>query len=196
MGNPRAVPDERGEWIELRNLEARNIDLRGWTIASANDRGTTIGRSVVLGPNGFIVLARDPDPANRGAYVYGAGVALGNGADWIAIRLPDGRTVDSIAWTSAIPGASRALRDAAAPRADVAGAAWVTSSRAFGRGDFGSPGQPNDGAAAATPGRTAPTTPAPTTSSERLTSRTGPPALGPGSRDSTLAIRILDVGQG
>jgi competence protein ComEC len=196
MANPRTLPDARGEWIELRNLEARAIDLRSWTIASANDRGTTIDRSVVLGPNGIVVLARDADPSHGGAYVYGAGVALGNGADWIAIRLPDGRTVDSVAWTSAISGASRALRDAAAPRADVAGAAWVTSSRAFGRGDFGSPGQPNGGAVTTAPGRAAPTTPAPATSSERLTSRTGPPAPAPASRDSTLAIRILDVGQG
>jgi len=38
MANPRAVPDERGEWFELHNLDSNPIDLRRWIIASKNDR--------------------------------------------------------------------------------------------------------------------------------------------------------------
>ena len=192
MANPQAMPDDRGEWIELRNLEPQPADLRGWTLASANDRGVTIDRRVVLPPNGIALLARDADRGGGGAsaaYVYGSSLTLGNGSDWIALRLPDGRTVDSVAWISATAGVSRALRNADAPHADVAGAAWVASDTRFGpgiNGDVGTPGLPNGPlpngtdapVAAAPPGASAPT------------------PLGPAARDSTLTIRVLDVGQG
>src|SRR3954470_12315006 len=49
MANPRAVPDEHGEWVELHNLEASPVDLRGWMLASQNDRGIAITRSIVVG---------------------------------------------------------------------------------------------------------------------------------------------------
>ena len=196
MINPRALPDERGEWIELRNLETRRLDLRGWTIASGNDRGVTIDRSVALPGGGIVVLAREAEPSSVAAYVYGAGVALGNGADWIAIRLPDGRTVDSVAWTSAVAGASRVLRADNAPHADLASTAWETSTQRFGSGDLGTPGR-DDGAVTAAsdaPGsspvaRTSPADTPPTGTS-------GTPTLGAASRDSTLTVRVLDVGQG
>ena len=44
MANPRAVADDRGEWLELHNLEQRAVDIRGWTLRSKNDRGVTIER--------------------------------------------------------------------------------------------------------------------------------------------------------
>ena len=63
MANPRAVSDERGEWIELVNLEAKPLDLRGWQIASENDVGAVIDRSVSLPASGIVVLARDGEAA-------------------------------------------------------------------------------------------------------------------------------------
>jgi competence protein ComEC len=174
MANPRAVADEHGEWIELQNLESSAIDLRGWTLTSQNDRGVTIDRSVVVPPRGFIVLGRDANRSANGgidvAFAFPQGITLGNGADWIAIHLPDGRTVDSVAWTSTTPGASRALRDASAAHTDVAGTSWITSSTRYGGGDLGTPGR-----AGAIGVRR-----------DGITM----------SRDSTLIVRILDVGQG
>ena len=202
MANPRALPDERGEWIELWNLEPSAIDLRGWTIASGNDRGATIDRSVQLQSNGMVVLAREPDRSHTAAYIYGSGVALGNGADWIAVRLPDGRTVDSVAWTSAIAGASRALRGDGSGRddqgrADLASAAWETSTRPFGAGDRGTPARPNTTDGGTPPDRTATSAErGPATAGARPAATGGAPTLGPGGRDSTLIVRILDVGQG
>src|SRR4029450_3777397 len=97
MPNPRAVPDERGEWIELHNLDKKPVDLRGWTVRSRSDRGITIEKNVVVQPGAFAVLARDGDRAPNGgvsaAYAYREGLTLGNGADWIALRSPDGTTV-------------------------------------------------------------------------------------------------------
>ena len=196
MANPRAVSDERGEWFELRNLETQRIDLRGWTIASGNDRGTTVDRSVPIPAGGIAVLARDAEPSSRAAYVYGASVALGNGADWLSLRLPDGRTVDSVAWTGSVAGASRALlaEHASRAHADVAGAMWETSTRTYATGDHGTPGAEN--------GRMAPASGAPVATPERSTSSgsragtSGEPSLGAASPDSTLTVRILDVGQG
>ena len=184
LANPRAVPDERGEWIELHNLEARAIDLRGWTIASAHDRAILIDRSVPVAPGAYAVIGRDADRrANGGAdvaFAVGSALTLGNAADWVALRSPDGVTVDSVAWTSTLPGASRALRDESGPHADVLGPAWITSTSAFGRGDLGTPGRATDDvrqAAEAEP-------------------RSGAPPREAPARDSTLVVRLLDVRQG
>jgi competence protein ComEC len=190
LANPRAVPDERGEWIEVHNLEATPVDLRRWTIASRNDRGIAVDRSVVVPSGGFAVLARDGDPSVNGgvsaAYAYGDGLALGNGADWLVLRTPDGVTADSVAWTSTFVGASRALRSESGVHADVLGPAWSTSEVAFGQGDRGTPGRSNGDALF--------------DSTARATSAigNGSPGVpsGPASKDSTLVVRVLDVGQG
>ena len=189
MANPRAVPDERGEWFELHNLESNAIDLRRWTIASKNDRAVVIDESVVVPADGFVVLARSRDRAANGgvtaAYAYGDAVALGNGADWLALRTPDGLTTDSIAWTSAIVGASRALRDEAGSHPDALGSAWFTSATPYGQGDFGTPGRANGVAIAEA---------SPRASSADETG--APRAAGAPSKDSTLVVRVLDIGQG
>ena len=189
MANPRSLPDERGEWFELRNFETRSIDLRGWSIASGNDRGVTIDRSVVLPPAGIIVLAREPESALSAAFAYGSSVSLGNGADWIAVRLPDGRMVDSVAWTSPVAGASRALREGATVHADLASDAWETSTQTFGGGDRGTPARPNATAVAA-PRAPAPavaqrsrTESAPGTPPSPAPRATGAPSLGAPARD-------------
>src|SRR5574338_756343 len=66
MANPRAVPDEHGEWVEVTNLDSTPVDLRGWGIASANDRGVTIDRRVMIPAGGFAVLSREGDAARNG----------------------------------------------------------------------------------------------------------------------------------
>ena len=198
MANPQATPDERGEWIELRNLDATPVDLRGWTVASANDPGVTIQGSVSIAPNGLALLARDANHGAAGgtsAYVYGSGIALGNGSDWIAVHLPDGRTVDSVAWTSAAPGVSRALREASAPHAEAGSGAWVASTTRFGAGDRGTPGQPNGDAPNEPVDALAERVPEPLAVAPPP-SRIVPVAPGAGGRDSTLTVRVLDVGQG
>jgi competence protein ComEC len=206
MANPRATPDERGEWLEVLNLETTPVDLRGWTLASDHDRGAVVERSLQIAPNGVVVLARDGDPrANGGvaaAFAWGDRVALGNGADWVALRTAEGLTADSVSWTSTVAGASRARIVSGSGLADVAGEGWASATEAFGDGDFGTPGVPNNGAAAEVaenrredpPARErAPASDAPPTSASR-----GPPRLGGADppRDSTLTIRFLDVGQG
>jgi len=190
MANPRAVTDDRGEWFELHNLERRAVDIRGWTIQSKNDRGVTIERSVVIPPGGFAVLARNGDRATNGgvtaAYAWRDGLTLGNNSDWVALHSADGSTVDSVAWTSTIPGASRALSDTTASHADVMGPAWNTSTTAYGKGDLGTPGSANAATDVASRERAA----SPVSSGDQPITAGGP------ARDSTLTVRVLDVGQG
>ena len=189
MANPRAVPDDRGEWLELHNLEQRAVDLRGWTLRSKNDRDVALEQSVVIPPGGFAVLARDGDRAANGgvtaAYAWREGLTLGNGSDWVALHSADGSMVDSVGWTSTVAGASRALIDDTGPHADVMGPAWTTSTAPFGAGDLGTPGTTN----AATETGSQRTAPPASTSNEPII------AASP-ARDSTLIVRVLDVGQG
>jgi hypothetical protein len=97
MANPHAVPDERGEWIELRNLDAQPA---GTCVAGRSPRRTKAwchGRSErrVCLAGGVALLARDADgvPRDTPVYIYGSAVTLGNNRDWVALRfrMPDGR---------------------------------------------------------------------------------------------------------
>ena len=107
MADPTAVPDERGEWIEIANLGADSLDLRGWQLASAHDAGFTIAQSLVVPPGDAVVLGRSADSASNGGVhvdlVY-TGVVLGNSGDWLALRDPRGVTADSVEWNSAPRG--------------------------------------------------------------------------------------------
>lgn len=146
MADPAAVPDERGEWIEVANPGHEPVFLQGWTLASGSGRGHVISRPLVVAPGGAVVLARDGEPAANGGvqplYVYGGGVALGNSSGWVALRDPSGETVDSVAWSrSPRRGASWALVHPDQPHADIGGPAWEVSAEPFGKGDRGSPGR-------------------------------------------------------
>ncbi|HEX5581701.1 MAG TPA: lamin tail domain-containing protein, partial [Gemmatimonadaceae bacterium] len=198
MADPAAVPDERGEWAELRNLGAEPVELRGWRLRSGNDRDFAIPTSLVVPPGGYAVLARDGDPSRNGgvraSLAYGGALSLANGSDWLALVTPEGATVDSVAWTRAPRGTAVGVRDAGLPHPNVGDANWVQQTSSYGAGDRGTPGAANDGAVSPTLGApVAPAGPAapvaPSTPATPATPRTpGTPA--------PLTVRVLDVGQG
>lgn len=203
--NPRAVPDERGEWIELRNLGDAPVALRGWRLRSGNDAPYTIRAAVTIAPRGAVVLGRDADAAVNGgvtvAHAYGGAVSLANGSDWLALDDAEGNRVDSVAWRGAAAGVARGRRAGVTSGADVGGDGWEAAGRRFGAGDLGTPGVV-DGVAGEVAGA----------GDERRDSgggggaargddvvRGGPPALGgePGrTAPAPLTVRFLDVGQG
>jgi competence protein ComEC len=188
MADPAAVPDERGEWFEVQNSGRRPVDLRGFRIASANDRVHVITRSVVVPPGGYAVLARHGARRSNGGvnaqYVYGAAIDLANGADWIALRHPRGGTIDSVAWRSTSPGVSWGVRDPDVSHPEVGGANWQRAVSGYGDGDRGTPGRRNDGAV--------PTVAA--VSAESAAGTTADP--GADRVASEVVVRVLDVGQG
>jgi competence protein ComEC len=196
MADPRAASDARGEWFELHNRGGSAVSIRGWTIRSGRAESHRISAAVTIPAGGYVVLARNASPSSNGGvragYAYGGAVTLGNDADWLALDDARGITADSIAWRSAIPGASWELVDESAPHASVGPPRWRVATTVFGRGDRGSPGAPDgrepgppvasppDGAAE----RPAPRVPVPS-----------PARPAPGA-PSELVVRILDVGQG
>ena len=107
MADPVGVADERGEWIEIANRGATAADLRDWSLRSANDAGYVVRRSLVVAPGGSVRLARAASVPGepRAAFVY-SGITLANGADWLALRDPEGHTRDSLAWNAAPRGAA------------------------------------------------------------------------------------------
>jgi competence protein ComEC len=119
MADPRVVPDERGEWIELRNAGTDTVELRGWRLRSANDRPYALATSLRVAPGAVVVLGRSADRAANGgvavAHAYGDALTLANGADWLALEDARGRTVDSVAWSSAPRGEAFAARPAPPP---------------------------------------------------------------------------------
>lgn len=148
MADPAVVDDTVGEWFELHNPGTEPVDLEDWTVLSNNDSPHTITTSVVVPPGGYVVVGRSTDAASNGgvsvAYAYGASLNLANGSDWVSLQNPDGRVVDTAAWTSSAPrGASRALVNPACDNAEVHGAAWATSTVTFGAGDKGTPAAVN-----------------------------------------------------
>ncbi len=139
MANPSAVPDETGEWFEVWNRGSAPVDLRGWSIASGNDKAVVVGRALVVPAGGRAVLARGD--AVAGAFVYGRGISLGNTGDWLALRDRRGATADSVAWRSAPAGASyrpaqgKAPVAAAPPAAPASGRELVVRVLDVGQGD-------------------------------------------------------------
>ena len=159
MQNPARVADSVGEWFELYNAGDVDVDINGWTIRDDGTDSHVInnGGPLLIPAYGFLVLARNGDPAVNGGlladYVY-SGFDLGNGADEVVLLNASGQEIDRVNYDGGpnFPdptGASMALLD---PSYDNnVGSNWTTSSRPYGLGDLGTPGQPNFGANAISP---------------------------------------------
>ena len=152
MGAPLgALSASWGEWFEVHNYGAEDVNLGGWSIRSAGDTPHTISASVVVPAGGYVVLGRSDDPTKNGgvdvAYNYysGGSTIWLDASDWLVLRSPAAATVDSVMWTSLPIGATRAVRDQSADNADVDGANWGFSTTRFAGGDYGTPNAPNTG---------------------------------------------------
>lgn len=120
MPNPRDVPDERGEWVALHNEGSSEGTLDGWRLESSGDAGFAMPRGTRIAAGRTLVLARSLDRRENGgidATIRLTGITLGNRTDWLVLRDAVGRTVDSIAWSSAAPGETVTHRAAAATTA-------------------------------------------------------------------------------
>ena len=89
MINPLAVTDAAGEWFELYNPTAQFIDLFGVVIRDDGLDIHTIASSVIVPPNGLVVLGKSTNFAANGGvvvdYEYGNFI-LGNSGDQIVIE--------------------------------------------------------------------------------------------------------------
>ena len=89
MVNPAAVSDTRGEWFELYNPTADEINLRDIIIGDDGGDSHTIETDLLILPGHFLTLARNGDNAINGGldadYIYDD-FTLSNSGDEIVLR--------------------------------------------------------------------------------------------------------------
>ena len=150
--NPAAVSDNNGEWFELFNATPDPVDIDGWTIKDngSNFHVITNGGPLVIPAGGFLVLGRDANAASNGGvaidYQY-SNLFLGNGSDSLILLDTAATEVDRVEWDNGATfpdptGASMALKGPALD--NNVGSNWCQAQTAFGDGDRGTPGAPND----------------------------------------------------
>lgn len=151
MANPYNSYDSAGEWFELHNVGPVAVDLKGYTIKDEDFNEFTIDTSLVVDPDGYLVLGRFDDPALNGGvmvdYVYGTEMVLINSGDELVILDTDRKVVDRLVWGTgtdfAIPsGASLQVVDIAAD--NFAFSAWCEAGISMPGGDAGTPGLPTN----------------------------------------------------
>ena len=152
MGNPSAVSDSRGEWVEVYNTTGGRLSLAG-LLFEDNETGRfhdsyrIDDASASIDPGGYAVLAVDVDPASNGGV---AGATRFDGSH-LKNSPPDGMTIKLVRWDDTLvdsapyptPVSGVALqRDPSAPNDSVSN--WCLASRVYGDGDLGTPGAAND----------------------------------------------------
>lgn len=144
--NPAIVPDTNGEYVEVVNVGAKPVGLRGLRLVD-NGGSVTMASNFLLVPGRPMVFQVDGAPSRNGgqplgmALPFGA-IALDDTADTVTIDR-GGLVVDTVAYAAGFPGGS----GVAAERRDLlAGAAtsnWAAAAQVYGPGDRGSPGRAN-----------------------------------------------------
>ncbi len=141
MVNPASVSDTSGEWFELFNPSADEINLRDIIIGDDGGDSHKIETDLLILPGHFLTLARNGDSAlNSGFiadYVYDDFI-LSNSGDEIVLsdgpfeglRLEYGSVFD-------VPGQSRELIDVPITAANYG---LTLAALTYGLGDIGTPG--------------------------------------------------------
>lgn len=109
LKDPAFVADTKGEWIEVWNTLACRVNLDGWTLSDDAGNSHTLnangGTQLIMKPGERFVLAINGDPTQNGGisprYVY-SGFTLGNAADQIILRKPDGTLVDRVEYDDGV----------------------------------------------------------------------------------------------
>jgi len=144
MINPACNADAVGEYVELYNPGAQDIDLSGWAL-SAGAAGSATLAGVVVPAGGTAVVCASSDVSRNGglpcAYEW-SGLSLDNGAGSVTLSKPSGVVADELRYgganeVSAPSGASlaRTFTDGQPDGWQMARATIVG-----GCGDLGSPG--------------------------------------------------------
>ena len=152
MRDPSSVLDSRGEWFEVTNTIAADIDMQGVQVTDSAGSGFTVSTSLVVPAGESVVLGRNGDTVVNGGvaldYDWPGSFSLGNGSDDIQLLLGS-VLLDSVSWDGgatfpAVAGAAMVLdtgaRDALS---NDDGARWCAATTELSSGDFGTPGAAN-----------------------------------------------------
>jgi hypothetical protein len=147
LQNPSAVSDSLGEWFEVHNPTATDLDLLGYRVQDDGGESFVVEAPTPLPAGGYAVLGVTADQSLNGGvgvtYAYGGAMHLFNTTDTITLADPRGILVDRVSWDDGATfpdpdGASMSVIDVAADNA--AGANWCTSTLPWAAGDLGTPG--------------------------------------------------------
>jgi hypothetical protein len=149
---PAASSGDYGEWIEVHNTTAQDIDLRGIELLDETGSGARIEGAAVVPALGYAVLAASLDRSLNGGvdaiWAWGWEYSLRNSGQ--TVRLVFGTLeLDAVAYDNGYTfpdpsGASMSLDpDALSPEDNDDGDAWCTATVPFGDGDLGTPGAVN-----------------------------------------------------
>ncbi len=152
MQNPSAVYDSDGEWFEIYNTTAEDIDINGWYIKDNDTDSHHIsnGGPLLVPAHSYFVLGRNANSSTNGGvtvdYEY-SGVDLANSADEIVLYASDGTTeIDRIEYDGGPnwpdPNGASMYFTGQATDDNNAAANWDVSALAWdgSAGDAGSPG--------------------------------------------------------
>jgi hypothetical protein len=149
LKDPQAVPDAKGEWVELYNGCDSTLDLNGWLLRDGGRDSHVIesGGALPILPKDFLVLGRSADSTGNGGYVPDyvyTNFVLSNEEDEVVIVTPGGEVMDSVAYGTGWPGGQGVSMELISPHDDNADPAhWGLAVLPFGQGDLGTPGHWN-----------------------------------------------------
>ncbi len=150
MQNPSAVSDSYGEFVELYNPGAFDVDLDGYTLGDADTDSHLIVGTVIVPAGGYAVLGINDDPLLNGGltvdYMYST-FFLSNSADEVFLYDAGMAVVDSVFYDGGVlwpdpTGASMQCVDNTLNNDD--GLNWLEADLPYGDGDFGTPGALNE----------------------------------------------------
>ena len=148
MIEPTQVSDANGEWFEVFNQSAYEVDMQNYVISDAGGESFTISSSFVVPAKGLVVFGTNGNNGTNGGYdpdyVYAFNdFALDNTGDEIIISDGSGSKaeIDRVEYTAAwvTPGHANVFTGTEADdNNDVSN--WNTANSTYGMGDAGSPG--------------------------------------------------------
>ncbi len=141
MLDPTALDDDKGQYVEVTNLSARDIYLDGLEVRS--DAGASILGSGLLEPDQSTLVCASTDPSRNGSMsCAGALPGLLGSSDGVFIRLE--QPLDHVQWSGwDIPdGASweLPLSSSMSSEDNDDASSWCESTQVMSTGDLGSPG--------------------------------------------------------
>ena len=158
MINPLRTEDKFGEWIELKNISTKWIDLDGIRLQDNNLDDYPIESTsfnMLIAPNGYFVICAEKSSWDnggvdcQGTFLYktlGGGFALSNNDDEIILRSPLGSVLDEFSYGSgfAPEGASMGLLEGLEDiYSNNSSSSWCEQWDFMSGGDSGSPGEDN-----------------------------------------------------
>ncbi len=104
MADPSPVVGlPNAEFIEIRNVSTKNLNLAGWKISDASAT-TTITANVVLKPDSILILCANSQVSQFALFGKTIGIpsfpSLDNDGDIISLRSAQGRNIHAVAYSS------------------------------------------------------------------------------------------------